>query len=441
MHCINLESQYGVPTASIQTESFTRAVKQVAYARGMPEQRFVFVPQPVMGKSPMELRAYVDGNSPVTGQPVMDDVIAALTRPLSREEQTAGRFDRSTPRWVEPDTEDNLHQLFLDNQWTDRLPIILPTHERVAAMLAGTSRRPDEVVGQMRPTSTREAWAYTVEKVAVNAVMAGAKPEYFPVILALAASGVSARGSTTSSMAAMAVVNGPIRAELGMNWGTGAMGPYNHANATIGRAYGLLSQNLQGGSEPGRTYLGSQGNNYAYNSVTFAENEEGSPWVPFHVQHGFQPDESVVSVFGGCRATAFTLGLRERYWREHVINLLRGMDPHSPPTLVLDPITARQFLDRGGFDTKEKLIEWIHENATLPAGEYWDYQLIQNYVYPQALNGVEPYATLLKAGEDELIPMFRLGDIQVVVVGGETNGYWRIMSSTYERSVSIDEWW
>ena len=126
MHCINLESEYGVPTASIQTESFTRAVKQVAYARGMPEQRFVFVPQPVMGKSPTELRAYVDGNSPVTGQPVMDDVIAALTRPLSREEQTAGRFDRSTPRWVEPDTEDNLHQLFLDNQWTDRLPIILP---------------------------------------------------------------------------------------------------------------------------------------------------------------------------------------------------------------------------------------------------------------------------------------------------------------------------
>ena len=105
--------------------------------------------------------------------------------------------------------------------------------------------------------------------------------------------------------------------------------------------------------------------------------------MPFHVQHGFRPDESVVSVFGGCRATAFTLGLRERYWREHVINLLRGMDPHSPPTLVLDPITARQFLDRGGFDTKEKLIQWVHENATLPAGEYWDYQLIQNYVYPQ----------------------------------------------------------
>src|SRR5207249_5514751 len=134
----------------------------------------------------------------------------------------------------------------------------LPTEERVAEMLKHTSHRPDEVVGHMRPTNFREYWEYTVEKVAVNAVMAGCRPEYFPVVLALAATGASARGSTTSSAAAMAVVNGPIRQEIGMNWGTGAMGPYSLANATIGRAYGLLSQNLQGGSVPGLTYLGSQ---------------------------------------------------------------------------------------------------------------------------------------------------------------------------------------
>src|SRR6185503_3730851 len=119
----------------------------------------------------------------------------------------------------------------------------------------------------------REAWGYTVEKVAVNAVLAGALPAYFPVILALASTGITARGSSTSSMAALVAVNGPIRAEIGMNAGVGALGPYNHANATIGRAYSLLSQNLQGGSEPGLTYMGSQGNNYGYNCVTFAENE------------------------------------------------------------------------------------------------------------------------------------------------------------------------
>ncbi len=260
------------------------------------------------------------------------------------------------------------------------------------------------------------------------------------MILALAASGVTARPSTTTSAAAMAVVNGPIRKEIEMNWGIGAMGPYNHANAAIGRAYGLLSQNLQGGSVPGITYVGSQGNNYAYNSLTYAENEERSPWAPLHVQHGFKPTDSVVNAFRGCRCTSFLLGLREKHWQDHVRNLLRGLNPNHPPVFLLDPTTAAQFVTRGGFDKKEKLIQWIHDNALMPAGIYWDYQLVQNYILPRALNGEEPYATRFKAAEDELIPMYRLQDIQVVVVGGETNAYWRIMGSTYQKSVSIDHW-
>jgi hypothetical protein len=429
-----------VPTASLQTDVFATAVKAVARTHGMPGLRYVFVPQPVMGKSPPELRAYVDGVDPVTGVPVMEEVIDALTRPLSAKEVRQVSYDRATPRFVELDTEENLQQTFIDNGWTDHLPVVLPTEERVTAMLTATAHPPDEMIGQMRPTSTREAWAYTVEKVAINAVMAGARPAYFPVILALAASQVSARGSTTSSTANMVVVNGPIRQEIGMNWGIGAMGPFNHANATIGRAYGLLSQNLQGGSVPGHTYLGSQGNAYMYSSITFAENEERSPWVPFHVGCGFRPDESIVSIFGGVRATAYNLGLRETHWREHVRAMLRGINPHLRPTLVLDPITAQQFVDRGGFDTKDKLIQWIHENATMPAKVYWDHQLIQNYRYPRALKGAEPYATMLRAEPDELIRVFPRDQIHVVVVGGETNGYWRIMGCNYSKSVSVDAW-
>ena len=424
----------------MQTDVFQGIVTATSYSGGMPHQRHVYVPQPVMGKSNAELRGYVEGLDPISGKPVMDGVIDALTRPLSSEEKKPQGFDRSTPRFVDPDTEEHLQRRFRNSAWTDYLPVVLPTEERVAAMLAHTSHEPDRIVGRMRPTSTREAWSYTVEKVAINAVMAGAEPRYFPVILALAASEASARGSTTSSMAAMVVVNGPIRKELDMNWGIGALGPYNHANATIGRAYGLLSQNLQGGSVPGKTYMGSQGNSYMYNSITFAENEERSPWVPFHVQHGFKPNDSVVSIFGGVRATSYLLGLREKHWREHVQYLLRGMNPHLAPTLVLDPITANQFVDRGGFDSKEKLIEWIYKTATLPAGVYWDYQLIENYVYPRALNGEEPWATKLKADADELIPMFRPESIHVVVVGGETNGYWRIMGCNYSKSVNVDEW-
>jgi hypothetical protein len=349
-------------------------------------------------------------------------------------------FDRSTPRLLEPDTEDNLQRQFLENNWTDGLPIVLPTEKRVDAMLAATSRKPDEVVGHMQPTEFRGVWEYTVEKVAVNAVMAGARPEYFPVILAVAASEVSARGSTSSSSSAMVVVNGPIRHEINMNSGTGAMGPYNHANATIGRAYGLLSQNLQGGSEPGVTFMGSQGNSYTYNNVTFAENEERSPWEPLHVQKGFEPTDSTVSVFYGCRSTTFCLGLREKYWREHVRDMLAGIDGNSAPCLLLDPITARQFLDRGGFDTKQKLIRFIHETGEMPAGRYWDLQLVQNYVYPRATFGEEPMATWLKAKEDEPIRIFPEKDINVVVVGGEANGYWRMMGAKFRKSISVDAW-
>ncbi len=437
---MTIDSDYGVPTVAIHTDKFERAVRSVARVNGIPHARVAFVPQPVMGKTAAELRAYVDGLDPITRRPVMREVIEGLTRPLTPQELTEGSFERSTPRLVDPGTEDELRALFEANAWTDYLPIVLPTEERVAAMLKGTSRRPDEVVGHLRPTAFREYWQLTVEKVAVNAVMAGARPEDLPVILALVATGVTARPSTTSSAAAMAVVNGPIRHELGMNFGTGALGPHNRANSVIGRAWGLASQNGQGGSTPGLTYLGSQGNNYAYNCLTFAENEEASPWVPLHVQKGFDARTNTVSAFSGCRSTAFTLGLRERHWREHVRNLLLGIDPHEYPTLVLDPITARQFVDRGGFDTREKLLDWIYETARMPASQYWDYQLIQNYVYPRATYGEEPYATMLRAAPDDLVPMFLRDDINVVVVGGETNGYWRIMGAHYGKTISIDDW-
>src|SRR6266545_986459 len=385
---MTIDHKYQVPTVAVHTDIFERVTKSVARVNGMPKMRQAYVPQPVMGKSAAELRAYIEGKDMVTGRPFMQEVLEGLTSPLDPEGAHGVSFDRSTPRLCEPDTEENLRQLFLDRHWTDTLPIVLPTEARVEEMLRHTSHKPDEVVGHLRPTGFREFWEFDVEKVAVNAVMAGCRPEYFPVVLALASTGASARGSTTSSAAAMAVVNGPIRNELNMNSGIGAMGPYNHANATIGRAWGLLSQNLQGGSEPGLTYLGSQGNNYAYTSITYAENEERSPWEPLHVQYGFKADESAVSAFGGCRSTAFTLGIHETYWQQHVRNLLRGIDPHNAPCYVLDPITARQFVDRG-IPTKEALIDWTYENARMPAKEYWSYQLIMNYVYPRATYGEE----------------------------------------------------
>ena len=437
----------GVPTVAVHTHVFARLVKSVAQANGMPTTRQAFVLQPIVGKTAAELRAYIEGDDPVTNRPFMQEIIEGLTQHLTDADLKGVSFDRSTPRLLDADTEENLQELFMDNHWTDYLPIVLPTEERVEQMLTGTSHGHDEIVGRLRPTYFRELWEYTVEKVAVNAVMAGARPEYFPVILALAASGVTARSSSTTSWSTIAVVNGPIRNEIGMNSGIGALGPYNHANATIGRAYGLLSQNLQGGSVPGDTYMGSLGNNYNY-TATFAENEERSPWEPFHVQHGFEATDNTVTSFFGGWYTQAGFGPRDT-WQEKFRHCLAACEPFSGPILVLDPLVARGFVERG-FATKQKLIAWCAENACLSAREYWDNQWTQTLHRPHAVAGVEPYASRLKAAPDEIIQFFEPDQIHVVVAGGETQGAWKMINGMLqggikgmkrgEGIISIDEW-
>ncbi len=428
----------GVPSVAVHTHVFARLAQSTARTAGMPRTRQAYVPQPVVDRSASQLRAYIEGSDPISKRPFMQEIIEALTRPLDEEDLKGVTFERSTPRLLAPDTEDNLQQLFLDNFWTDCLPIILPTEERVAAMLKGTSHPPDKVVAKLQPTSFREFWEVTVEKVAVNAVMAGAKPEYLPVILALTASGISARSSSTTSLAMISVVNGPIRNEIGMGMGIGAMGPYNHANATIGRAYNLVSINGQGGSVPGDTYMGTLGNWCNY-SATFAEAEERSPWPPFHVDRGWRPEESTVSIFFGGRYTTSGYGPRET-WKEKFVQCITAGDHNQPPLIVMDPIVARLF-DEMGY-TKQKLIDWCAENAQLPSREYWDDQWVQTRVLPLAVAGVEPHASKLKAKQDEMVRMYEPSDLHIVVTGGETQGAFRMIGGSYrgKATISVDDW-
>ena len=394
------------------------------------------MPQPVVGRTPSELRAYIEGTDQISGRPLMQEVIEALTRPLDDADLAGATFERTTPRLLPPDTEANLQRFFLENRWTDFMPIVLPTEERVAAMLKGTSQPPDKVVGRMRAGNFREAWEYTVEKVAVNAVMAGALPQYFPVILALAASSQTSRQGSTTSMTCISVVNGPIRHEIGMNAGIGALGPYNHANTAIGRAYSLASQNLQGGSVPGETYMGALGNPLAY-SLCFAENEERSPWLPLHVEKGLKPTESAVTVFVGGRYIQEGFGPRDT-WEDKMRRCLSAT-AFLPPFLVLDPIVAQLFAARG-ITTKQQLIDWCAENARLPAREYWDDQWVQTLIRPRAVAGVEPYASRLKAAPDEIIQMYEAEDINVAVVGGGTQGAWKMFGASHVKTISVDEW-
>jgi len=441
VHCMNLEER-GIPTAPLVTSAFPDLVRAVSHKAGMPRLRFTFVPHPVSGKTPAELREYVRGADPVAGTPVIDGIVQALTAPLTAEEAKSGELQRPVPRLLGADTEDELHAMFRDAWWSDGLPVVLPTPARVQAMLAATRHAPDEVVGRMRPTQTQEDWTYTVEQVAVNAVLAGAQPEHFPVILALAASQVTALHSSTSGFATMVVVNGPIRHEIRMNSGLGALGPFNHANAAIARAYHLLSRNLGGGAVPGVTYLGSQGNPLNYAGICFAENQERSPWEPFHVQKGFKAEESTVSIFRG-RTFNHMLEIRAKTWKEQLLNMVGGYTPvpSTGLTLLVEPLAARALAEREGFQSKQQLAQWFHDNSTLPYETYWDYQLVVNYIEPLARKGTQPFASYLAQSPGSLVPRFADPKaISTLVVGGEKNAYWYTTDFQYMTTVRIDDW-
>jgi hypothetical protein len=431
----------------VHVHVFARLVQNAVRASGMPSARQAFVPTPLMNSPPAVLREYVEGNDPIHERPFMAEVFDQLTRPVADGHLRGEDWDRSKPRYIEADGEEEMRALFEERRYTDFLPIVLPTEERVERMLAGTSHAPDEMVGKMRPTIGMEFWHYDVEKVAVNAVMAGAEPEHFPVILALASSGDTGRQSSMSSMGNMVVVNGPIRHEIGMNMGIGAMGPYNKANSAIGRAFGLLSQNLQGGSVPGETYNGSQGSNLTYNCCCFAENEDASPWDPYHTQFGYEKDESAVTV-SYIWGNVWSEYLRT-YWEEKLVAMISGLEPGMGCTLVLDPIVAREFVEKG-FDTKEKLIRWIHENAKIPRRRYWDHVML-NLLHEVVEAGIEPFASYWAAGPEEPIPVFEENRINIVVAGGETNGHFSLFMGSPMRAkfranpdqnatVSIDDW-
>jgi len=428
------------------TQRFEELVKTISFKKGMPNQRFTFVPHPVAGRAPELCNKYMRGNDPVTGKPIVDELIAALTKPLTAEEKKTGFLARpARPRLLDPDTPTNLAQLFLKNGWTDGLPVVLPTEEKIAEILKGTSHAKDEIVGTMRPSPPHEAWEYNVEMVAANAVMAGAKPEHLPAILALASTGVTSLFSSTTSFARMAVINGPIREQINMNSGLGAMGPFNESNAVIGRAWTLISKNLGGGGTPGETYLGSQGNNLNYNNICIPEREEDLPsgWNPLSVQKGYKPQESVISTLTGWSILnygGFALPHNKFIQRMLTAMFYSGTGGGGQATLLLDPITAKDLRNDEGFETKEKLSEFLMKNGSSPAASYWGRRRDD---LKKAQSGVEPFATWLKYPETAYIPVstFRAETpIEIVVVGGQTNAFLMVGDFRYVSGASIDKW-
>jgi hypothetical protein len=424
----------GFPTAPLVTIAFKDLAKSNAASRGMPLERICFTPHPVWGKTDAEMYAYLEGNDPVSGKPLMKEVIDALTVPLSAEEKKTGSVEVSTGPATYTDTADALQQYYLDNGLTDFMQIVLPTDERLAAMLKGTSHKPDEVVGKMSPArGSYPEWAFTVKHVAINAVMAGAKPEYLPTILAIAETGLTSLSSSTNSFATAAVINGPIRDTLNMNYGIGAMGPFAQPSAAIGRAWTMLSKNLSNSGIPGQTYLGTLGNGVNYNNLIIAENEKNSPWAPFGVQKGFKQDENVVSVFLGFSISqgqgGIGLGVKPvPQYHEAIAWNCMPFGPLFGALVVMDPLVAQGLVELG-FKTKEQLADWLQKNQLISAKNARSTLFAGRWV---------PDANM---PDDTMIPYYQRPDAyNFVVVGGQTNPYHMVANMSYRVSISIDKW-
>ncbi len=279
--------------------------------------------------------------------------------------------DGFASRRVEIATAEDPVEAMYDRGWSDGLPLVPPTPERVARMLEGTSRARDEVVAVVPPNLAE----CTVEKVAVNAVMAGCRPEYLPVVLtaleAACTDEFNMHGllATTMPVGPVLVVNGPIRHAIGMNSGMNVLGQGNRANSTIGRALQLVIRNV-GGGEPGGVDRATHGNPGKL-GFCFAEDEEGSPWESYAAQQGFGPEQSTVTLFAGegprCIVDQLTRDA-EGLARSLAMSMLATVHPKLvmafDAILVVSPEHAARFAEAGW--SKQQLHDALAEHTTRP---------------------------------------------------------------------------
>ena len=315
--------------------------------------------------------------------------------------------------------EDEIEACF-ERGWSDGLPVVPPTPERVWRMLQGTTRAPDEVVGIIPPNNV----ACTVEKVAINAVMAGCKPEYMPVVLAAVEAscidefcmhGVLA---TTYFAGPIVIVNGPIRRAIGMNSGINVLGQGNRANATIGRALQLVIRNV-GGGRPGGVDRATFGTPGKY-TFCFAEDEEDSPWESLSVEKGFAPDASTVTLFagGGVQGVLDQLSRTPESLARTFAACLRTLG-HPKITfaidafLVVSPEHARVFSQAGW--SKARLKEEVTKLLMRPANEML-----------RGANGIAE--GLPERFANRTVRKFRPGGLQIVHAGGKAGLFSAIIS-------------
>ncbi len=311
-----------------------------------------------------------------------------------------------------------INRLYLERGWGDGLPIMPPTVAAVEAMLAYCDRPWNEPVAKIAPRYGEA----TPVRLATNAVMAGCRPEYFPILMlaveAMCEEPFNLYGcqATTHPVAPLVIVNGPVARELDINGSYNAFGPGRQANATIGRAIRLALLNI-GGAIPGLGDMSTMGSPSKYSFVV-AENEAENPWEPLHVERGFPKDATTVTVIGG--EAPHNVNDHQSITAEGILKMIAGtlattgnndvynVDPK--PLVIFGPEHAKTVADEGL--TKADVKRFIYEHAQIPLGKFSRENIERRF----KVTFKERYAN---AGVDAPVPIFqRPEDLLVAVIGG-----------------------
>jgi hypothetical protein len=335
----------------LANKGFVADAQSAASSRGMPGIR-------VVGES-VACESTVKSEIEEGIAAVMKDVVEGLTRPLSPEEKSPKPQTGKTPKVAFKGSLQEVNRFYYSKGWTDGLPIIPPTEAAVAEMMTGTDLPPDHIVATIIPRKGKA----TIEKIAVNAVMAGALPTYMPVLIAAVQSFADPKTRfdtfevSTGSWAPFLAINGRIRNDINVNCSSGALSPGNIANSAIGRAVGLIVKNI-GGARKAIEDMGVIGNPGKY-SLVIGEDEEESPWDPLSVERGFKKEDSTITVFF---PNTFIQTVPSGTNAQGILDTLAGMTTSTMSSIILIPSWARALSSEGW--TKQKVREYLAARVT-----------------------------------------------------------------------------
>jgi hypothetical protein len=428
----------GIPTVTFVARDFLKDWQHSAPVFGVEHLPHVIVPHPFIGLDAGDIQPHVDA--------AFDSLVKMLREPAvpaaGKSEKAPATPAQSDIIAVEGDDPyvafQRMNRMFLDEGWGDGFPLWAPTRKAVDEMLAGTRKSPDHVMAILAPGFG----VATVEKIAINAVMAGCRPEHMPLLLAAIEAISDPRfmlrnvAMSTGSHAPFMLVSGPIAKRLGVNAGRCALGPgvLSQVNTVLGRAIRLFYMNL-GHAYPGVMDMDTLGTPNKY-SMCLAENVEDSPWEPYHVEKGFDVNDSVVtmgSTYALCEvddhtgttpeavlnvacATASNQGVKSvGFWllgqRGDPLAGVQAKDKHF---LIVCPVHAAIFKKYGW--SKQQIRDYLYKNARLPFGRFMANK------EPATFRTSHPKLQFLWDSPDTLMPVLETVDCFEIIVAGASGG-------------------